>query len=270
MQFDLLPDIRWLITIALSSMTFGVVSPLVLSRRLLFLASSLPHSALLSALLAMILDRALSIPYRTGSLVLSVILVSTVFYMISRGARTDVATAIFLSLTVSLTALSLYYVITSFSVKESVWSYLVGDPLLVTWDDVYYTAFISLLVLGINAPLIKVQAFIGADRDFVRISGVKIGFYDLVATLSLAIATVGLLKVTGFVLEHVMILLPGVTAASLARSLRGFLIQAFMISLVGGLGGLMLGLLTGLAPSGCVGLVLLSLYLISLIGRGGK
>ncbi|MCS7103586.1 MAG: metal ABC transporter permease, partial [Candidatus Korarchaeum sp.] len=108
------------------------------------------------------------------------------------------------------------------------------------------------------------------DRDFARISGVKIGFYDVIAALSLAIATIGLLKVTGFVLEHVMILLPGITAASLAKSLRGFFIQAFTISLLGGLGGLMLGLLTGLAPSGCVGLVLLSLFLVSLIGRGGK
>lgn len=270
MPFELFLDVRWILAISLSSMVFGVVSPLVLSRRLLFLAGTLPHSALLSALLAIILDRALSFPPQLGSIIISVALVSVVLYTISKGLRTDVATAIFLSLTVSLTALSLYYVITSFPVRESIWSYLVGDPLLVTWEDARYTALISLIVLGINLPLLKRQILIGADRDLARISGVKVAFYDVITALSLAIATVGLLRITGFVLEHVMILLPGITASSLSRSLRGFLLQAFMISLLGGLGGLMLGLLTGLAPSGCTGLVLLSIYLISLLGRRGK
>ncbi len=270
MPFELFLDVRWILVISLSSMTFGIVSPLVLSRRLLFLAGTLPHSALLSALLAIILDRALSIPSQLGSLILSVVLVAMVLRMISRGLRPDVATAIFLSLTVSLTALSLYYVITSFPVRESIWSYLVGDPLLVTWEDVSYTALISLMVLGINLPLLERQALIGADRDFVKISGVKVSLYDLITALSLAIATVGLLKIIGFILEHVMILLPGITAASLSRSLRGFLLQAFIISLLGGLGGLVLGLLTGLAPSGCIGLALLSIYLVSSLGRGGR
>ncbi|MCS7103809.1 MAG: metal ABC transporter permease, partial [Candidatus Korarchaeum sp.] len=163
MQFELFLDIRWFLVISLSSMVFGVVSPLVLSRRLLFLAGSLPHSALMSALLAIILNRVLSVPYQLMSLTLSVILVLAVFYMISMGLRPDVATAIFLSLTVSLTALSLYYVMTSFPVRESIWSYLVGDPLLVTWEDVHYTAMTSLSVLGLSVPFLKNQAFIGAD-----------------------------------------------------------------------------------------------------------
>lgn len=270
MPFELILDFRWLVVISLSSMAFGVVSPLVLSRRLLFLAGSLPHSALLSAILAIILDRILSIPHQMGSLLLSIAMVSSVFYMVSKGVRPDVATAAFLSLTVSLTALSLYYVITGFPLRESLWSYLVGDPLLVTWDDVSYAALISLAILGINLPVLRKQALIGADRDFARISGVKVAFYDALAAISLAIATVGLLRIVGFVLEHVMIMLPAITAASLARSLREFILLSFTISLLGGLAGLILGLLTGLSPSGCIGLTMFSVYLISMLGRGGR
>lgn len=268
MQFEALIDLRWFISISLSSAVFGILSSLVVSRKMLFLAGSLPHSALLSALLAIILERVLGIPSGLGSILASVILVSSYSYMISVGIKTEVATAIFLSFTVSFTAVFLYYILTSFPMRESIWSYFVGDPLLVTWEDLSYAAIISTLTIALLFPTLRKQALIGADRDFARISGVRVELYDLISVLTLAVASVGLLRIVGFVLEHVLILIPGVTAASIARDLRSFLAYAFILSLMGGIGGLMLSLLTGLAPSGCVGLVLLSFYLASLLRRG--
>lgn len=260
-------DPRWFIVISLSSIVFAVMSSMVLSRRMLFLAGSLPHSALLSALLSIIIERTLGLPSQVGSLIMSVALISLFSLMISRGLKTDVATAIFLSMTVSLTAISLYYILTKFPIAGSVWSYLVGDPLLVTWEDVIYTAIISSITLIMIIPFLKEQALIGIDRDFAKLSGVNVSFYDAIAVISLAIGVVGMLRVVGFILEHVMILLPGVIAASIARSYRSFLIYAFIISLIGGLGGLALSIMTSLAPSGCTGLLMLSFYILA-IRRG--
>lgn len=267
MPFEIAIDPKWFIAVALSSMVFGLLSPLVVSRKMLFLAGSLPHSALLSVLLAIILNRVLGVPSELGSLLASVALVYFLSLMISRGIKVDVATAIFLSLTLSFTSFSLYYILTSFPIRESIWSYFVGDPLLVTWEDLSYASMVSSLTLALLLPSMRKQVLIGADRDFARISGVRVELYDGIAVITLAIASVGLLKITGFVLEHILILIPGVTAASIARNLKSFLTYAFILSLLGGLGGLMLSLLTGLAPSGCVGLILLSFYLASLMGR---
>jgi len=139
--------------------------------------------------------------------------------------------------------------------------------LLVTWEDVIYTTLISVITLIMIIPFLKEHALIGIDRDFVKLSGVNISFYDAIAVISLAIGIVGMLRVVGFILEHIMILLPGVITASIAKSYRSFLIYASIISLIGGLGGLVLSIMTSLAPSGCIGLLMLSFYVVA-IRRG--
>lgn len=269
MPFDLILDPRWLIVVALTSAVYGVLSPVVVSRRLLFLAGTLPHSALLSALLGIIAMNLLGCPLEFCSIIFSLILVSTVTLLIAKGVKPDSATAIFVSMSVSLTVISLYYILTAFPMETSVWSYIIGDPLLVTWKDVTFTVIVSAIVLALIIPFLREHVLIGIDRDFVRLSGVRASIYDAMMVASLAIATVGLLKAVGFVVEHVMVLLPGVTASTLARSGKDAIILGFLLSLGGGLLGLLISLITGLAPSGVIGIVMLMLYLLSLRGKRG-
>ncbi len=265
MPFDLILDPRWVMVVGLASIVYGVLSPVVVARRLLFLAGALPHSALLSALLAIITMNLLGCPFQICSIVFSLILVSTVSLLISKGVRPDSATAIFVSISVSLTTISLYYILTAFPMETSVWSYIIGDPLLVTWEDVWFTVAVSAVVLVLTVPFLREHILIGVDRDFVRLSGVRASIYDAMMVASLAIATVGLLKAVGFVVEHVMVLLPGITASALAKSGRVAVMLGFLLSLAGGLMGLLISVATGLAPSGVIGIVMLGFYLISLM-----
>ncbi len=265
MPFELVLDPRWVIVVGLASVVYGVLSPVVVARRLLFLAGTLPHSALLSALLALIAVNLVGCPFEVCSILFSLALVSTVSLLVSRGVRPDSATAIFVSMSVSLTAISLYYILTAFPMETSVWSYIIGDPLLVTWQDVWFTIAVSAMALTLTAPFLREHILIGVDRDFVRLSGVRASVYDAMMVASLAVATVGLLKTVGFVVEHVMVLLPGITASALARSGRTAVMLGFLLSLSGGLMGLLVSVATGLAPSGVIGIVLLGFYLASLL-----
>jgi len=267
MPYELFLDPRWVIVVGLASLVYGLLSPVVVARRLLFLAGALPHSALLSALLAIIATNVLGCPFEVCSLVFSLALVSTVSALISKGVRPDDATAIFVSASVSLTAISLYYILTAFPMETSVWSYIIGDPLLVTWGDVTFTIAVSSLVFLLVAPFLREHVLIGVDRDFVRLSGVRAPVYDAMVVASLAIATVGLLRAVGFVVEHVMVLLPGITASSLAKSGRDAVLIGLFLSLAGGLSGLLISVVTGLAPSGVIGIVMLAFYLMSMLGR---
>ncbi len=267
MPFELILDPRWVIVVALASLVYGLLSPVVVARRLLFLAGTLPHSALLSALLAIITVNLLGCPFEICSVIFSLALVSMVSLLLSRGVKPDDATAIFVSVSVSLTTIALYYILTTFPMETSVWSYIIGDPLLVTWDDVMFTASVSVVVFLLIAPFLREHILIGVDRDFVRLSGIRASIYDAMVVASLAVATVGLLKAVGFVVEHVMVLLPGITASSLARSGRDAVLLGLLLSLAGGLSGLLLSVATGLAPSGVIGIVMLGFYLVSLLLR---
>jgi len=267
MPYELLMDPRWVAVVGLASMVYGLLSSIVTARRLLFLAGALPHSALLSALLAIITVNTINCPFELCSLLFSLILVSIVSILLSRGSNPDDATAIFVSLSVSLTTIALYYILTAFPMETSVWAFIIGDPLLATWRDVYFTLAVSIIVITLTVPFLREHILIGVDRDFVRLSGVKVSIYDAMLTASLAIATVGLLKVVGFVVEHVMVLLPGITAASLAKSGKDAVIIGLSISLAGGLSGLLLSVITGLAPSGVIGIIMLIFYLLALLRR---
>ncbi len=267
MPFNLIMDPRWVIVVGLASVVYGILSPVVVSRRLLFLAGTLPHSALLSALLAIITLNLIGCPFEICSIVFSLALISLVSLLLSKGVKSDEATAIFVSISVSFTVIALYYILTAFPMETSVWAYIIGDPLLVTWEDVYFMAAVSVIVLFLIIPFLREHILIGVDRDFVRLSGIKVSLYDAMMVASMAIATVGLLRAVGFVVEHVMVLLPGITAASLAKSGRNAVLLGLLLSLAGGLIGLVLSVATGLAPSGVIGIVMLVFYVISLMRR---
>ncbi len=258
-------DLRWILVILVTSLAYSILSPVVKARRLLFLAGALPHSALLSALIAIVLDKVIGLPFELGSVFISLILVSTVFALISKGVSPDPATATFVSFSVSATTLVLYYILTAFPMETSLWALIIGDPLLVSWNDVRFAFLITIIVVLALLPFLREQILLGVDRDFVRLSGIKPRFHDAMLVVAMALSTVGLLKVVGFVVEHVMILLPGVTAALVAKSGRKAVATSFTISIVGGISGLFISVLTGLAPSGVIGLVLLLIYLVALV-----
>lgn len=260
-------DPRWVAAVAVTSAAFGLLSSVIACRRLFFLAGALPHAALLSATLAVLASRAIGGSVEAWALLASAALACSVAALLSRGVDPDVAAAVFVSLSVSLTVVSMHYVLTRYPVSASLWAYILGDPLLVTWGDVAYVAAVASVAAALTAPFYRAHVLIGIDRDFARLVGLRVGAYDAALTASLAVASVGLLRVAGFVIEHVLLLLPGAVAAMVARSARGLLAVALATSLLGGLAGLLAGLAAGLAPSGLIGLSLLAAYAACLLAR---
>ncbi len=260
-------DPRWLIVVVSASIVYGLLSSIIAARRLFFLAGALPHSALLAAVLAIIASKTIGGGAELWALAISIVLVSSIALLISKGVEPDSATAIFVSFSVSSTAIGIYYVLTMFPVETSLWAYILGDPLLVTWRDVNYMVIVSLAILALIVPFLREHILIGVDRDFVKLSGVKVVVYDTIFMVSLALATVGLLRAVGFVVEHVMLLLPGTIAAMVARNSRSAVLLGLIVSMISGVAGLVVSILTGFAPSGVIGLILLSVYVVSLATR---
>ncbi len=259
----------WVIVMASAALAYGSLSPIIASRRLFFLASASPHAALLAA--------ALSIPlaYIVGfggeylwAIVIGLGLVYLAGYLIYRGLDADVATALFVAFTSSTSVLALYYVLTSFPVETSIWAIIIGDPLLAgTSDAAYALAIASISVLALTLTC-REQICIGIDRVYVELTGVNVKLYDLLVYTVLALTTVALIKVVGFVLEHVFVLLPAAIATSVSRSARGAMLLSMNISLIAGLMGLYLSVALGLAPAGVTGIALLSSYIVALtIGK---
>lgn len=258
-------DVRWIIVAISVGLAFGSLSILVTTRRLHFLAGSLPHGALLAVLLGIIATNTLGIPVYLASILFAIILITIAWALMEKGVSSDIVAAAFVSFCSSAAVILGYIVLSLFPLKESLWAYIWGDLLLVDWNTTIMSAIIAIIVLIVTLTTYVEHICIAVDGDGVRLAGIRVGLYDMALLSMLAAASTALLRASGFVLEHVLILLPGTIAANLAKSATQALLYSLMIGLTASLTGLFLGLVLNQSPSGLIGLLLFTAYILSLI-----
>lgn len=259
------PLFRWLVVIILSSLIYGNLSALISMRRLYFLASAAPHSALLAVSLAVVLVNTIRVfnEYLWSSII-GCVMMLLVGYMIYKGADTDIVTSVYVASSASLSILVINYVLTGYGLSYSLWSIILGDPLLTTWGDVINLTAVALLTIGIGFLIFNYHLYIGVDPDFIKIAVKHRWVYELLIFMLLGLASVALIKVSGFILQHILMLLPSTIAINLGESAKRAYVLSILISLIAGCLGLYIAILVNIAPSGAIGLILLLTYVITL------
>ncbi|ABL77533.1 metal ABC transporter permease [Thermofilum pendens] len=258
-------DPRWLIVILGSSVSFSVLSPVIHARRLNFFAATLPHSSLLAVSLGYLLSFLLGYSPTLWAIPISVALSFLLVVLIHRGVSEDSATSAFVSFSVSASVAAMYYILTKFPSEVSLWSYILGDPLLVTWEDVAVTVVVTAVATLSTLLIYMKEVVIGLDRDFSQLLGINVNLHDYLVVFVLTLVSISLLKVVGFVLEHVVLLLPATVSVQLAKSAKEFLGYSLLVSTVSGLLGLFTSIYANVAPSAMYGFVMLGLYLAVLL-----
>lgn len=258
--------IRWVLVIILSSLIYGNLSVLISARKLFFLASVTPHSALLAALIAVVLSSTSGVLNEfSWSAIIGCSLMLVVGYSIYKGADVDIVTSIYVALTASVSVTLMNYVLTTFRVGYRLWSVILGDPLLITWSDLLYVSVVALLTAVLTVFSLKYHIYAGADPDYVKLVGARKWLYDFILFLLIGITSVALIKVTGFILQHILILLPSIVAARLTESSSKAYMISLLVSLTAGVVGLQLAVLINTSPSGMIGITLITIFVISLL-----
>ena len=257
---------KWVLIMLFSALAYGSLSSIVSSRRLYFLASASPHSALLAVVLAIPLARELGVFNEYGwAIIFSILLAYSVGYFIHRGVNPDIVTATFVALTASTSVLMMYFVLTRYPIETDITALIIGDPLLTRWSDVIYAIGIGLFSIVCVVLTYRENVLIGIDTDSAKLAGLRTGIYDLLVFTLLALTTVGLLRIVGFVLEHVLILLPAAIASTIAESSKQALLISVFSSIIASMTGLYTAIVFNLSPSGTTGLILFIIYVISII-----
>jgi len=261
----------WFLVMASAAVAYGALSAVIAARRLFFLAGASAHSALLAAVIAIPLTETLGLgSQQLWSIIVGILLTYTVGYMINRGIKSDIATAVFVSATASISVLAIYYVLTNYSLESDIWAIIVGDPLLARWSDALYSTVIALIILMTVVLTFREQVCIGTERDCVALTGLRIKLYDWLFFTLLGLATVALIRTAGFVLEHVLILLPASIALSTSKGSLNVILTSIYVSTVSSLYALYLGVLLNHSPAAIAGIILLTIYLASLAWKVRK
>ncbi|ABN69477.1 ABC-3 protein [Staphylothermus marinus F1] len=257
----------WVIVMVSAGIAYGFMSNIVSVRKLYFLAGASPHAALFAVVLSIPIAYYLfSGAQFILSIIIGLLLIYLVGYSIYKGINTDIATAVFVGFTAAGSVIVAYYVLINYPIEFDLTALILGDPLLTSFSD----ALIALTIAAISGLLIiltyREQLSIGINRESAYLAGINVKIYDLVVFTLLGLTAIGLLRMVGYILEHVLILLPASIALSSARSAYQALRISVLTALTASLIGLHLGIIFDLAPSGLTGLILLIYYLLALIG----
>ncbi|GAB6147820.1 metal ABC transporter permease [Stetteria hydrogenophila] len=255
----------WAAALVAAGVGFGFLSPIVAARRMGFLSAAAAHSALLAAAIAFILLGSLQ-SAAPAATVIGVLLIYLAGYLVYKGYDVEVVTYLFVGFTAAASVIALYYASTmSSGYKLS--SLILGDPLLATRGEAYYSLAIAGFVALVSLASYEAQVYIGVDREDARLTMGRLWLYDLAFFTMLGVASVGLIRISGFILEHVLILVPAAIAASAASSMSEALALSVASAIAAsGLGGV-LAIILDISPSGAIGLTLIVIYALIVLAK---
>jgi zinc transport system permease protein len=141
------------------------------------------------------------------------------------------------------------------SLNADLFSYLFGQVLLVTLDEVITILVLGAVVVGTMAVLRRAMFAVVSDEEWARVAGLPVDLLNGVLAVLTAIVIVAAMRVVGILLIAALMVLPVGGAQLIARSFAGTLRWSAAIGVVAVVAGLSLSRVAGLAPGATIVLV---------------
>jgi zinc transport system permease protein len=254
----------------LTGVIMGFVTPIIGSfvviRRLSFIADTLSHFSLAGLSIGLFLINILGFTFISDPLYLAMIfsVIGALFIEILRGYYQNYK-EISMPIVMSLgTALSALFISLSGGFNSSIYNYLFGSILTVGNEYLLIITIVTVIVLGLLFIFYKEMVLISFDETYAKLLGIKIGRFQFVSTIilavivSLSIATVGVLLVSS------LMIIPVAAAMKVGKSFKNTVVIAIMFSEISILGGLWLSYELDIASGATI--VLLNILILLLVG----
>lgn len=263
----LIVEHSWVITMLSIGLAYGSLSYLISIRKLYYLAEASPHIALFIFTLSIIITGFYGLESFLLSITIGIFTITLLGLTTGKTRDLDKSLSLLIGLSSSFNVLALYFLLKTNPRGLSFTTIFIGDPLLTTTREAYVSLAIALFTLMTTTVTLREQLIISIDRDFAKISSIKTWLYDSLAYATLAINTIGLLRITGFILQHVLALLPSVAISMIKKSLW----ESYLLTIVSttyiALASLNVSILLGVPPSGIIGLAYIFYFIITYLKR---
>lgn len=255
-----------MISFVLMGVAMSSASVIVYYRRLEFLVAEAVHTSFLSILAGLIVEHFTGINYLIPSLLVALCIIYMTGYLVKTGLSTEKASAVITAVASALSVLMIHLTTTRIPLRYSITGLIIGDPLLLTRGDALIAIAISLTIIALSNLSVREIIEIGIDELSARLTGVRVEFYDLLAYSIIGAASVGLLRLAGYVMEHVYLLMPPTVATLYSRSMKE---HVFMTEFLGAsLSALsyVLSFALDVPPTAVTGLLFILLFAIKYVG----
>ncbi len=230
----------------LSGITCGVVGSYIVARRMVFLSGGITHASFGG--LGMALYAGVS-PV-VGALGFAALASVGIEYASRRGRmREDSVVGIIWSVGMALGAL---FMSLRPGYATDLTSYLFGNILLVTDDDILYLALLTLFVVVGAVAMMRRLMYVVFDEEYARSQGVATSAMCYIMAVVVAVTVVLSIKIMGIVLLLSLLTIPTVIANSFTKEYRRIAIASALIGVVGNISGFVLSYEYNLPTGSCI------------------
>lgn len=249
----------------LASVAAGVVGSYVVTRRISYLAGSIAHFVLGGMGAARYAQVMLGWTFMTPLLgaVVAALFCALLVGVVSLKAREREDTVIGALWAMGM-ATGILFISRTPGFNEDLMSYLFGNILMISREQLYLLILLDALVLILGVLLYNPLLLICFDEEYARVRGLPVDLFYLVLLGLTALTVVVLTQVVGIVLVIALLTLPAAVAGLRARTLWQMMILGTGVSMVSVTSGLWLSFGPDLPAGATIILCLGAVYLLGL------
>ncbi|WP_028651225.1 metal ABC transporter permease [Nocardioides halotolerans] len=118
--------------------------------------------------------------------------------------------------------------------------YLFGSITTISVADVVVTMALATVVLVVGIGLSPQLFAVAQDQEFARVTGLRVGFYNVLVAVLAAVSVSVAMRTVGLLLVSALMVVPVATSQQLTRSFRTTLLTAMVLGAAASIGGLVL------------------------------
>jgi zinc transport system permease protein len=149
------------------------------------------------------------------------------------------------------------------ALDANLFAFLFGSILTVTGDDFAIVAGLGVGGLGLIALLYRGLVAVAVDEDGARVTGVPVGFLNVLLAALVGITIAVSMRIVGILLIAALMVLPVVAASRIAWSIRSTILLSMAIGLAAVFVGLTVSYYADLAPGGAIVLVAAGSFVVA-------
>lgn len=248
----------------LAAPAFGVIGTYVVARRMTYLAGAIAHCVLGGIGAALYVQVNYNLGWVTPMLgaILTAIAAALIIGIVSLRSRERVDSVIGAIWVLGMATGVIFIAKTPGYIDPM--SYLFGNILMITREDLLTIAALDIIVIGLGLLSYNRMIAVCFDEEFARLRGIKTDLYTLFLLCLTALTIVLMVRVVGIVMVIALFTLPAATASHFSSRLWQMMLYATLLGLASVAGGLSLSYNLDL-PSGASIVVLAGLFYLGVV-----
>ena len=246
------------LAILLVTPLFGLLSTMVVSNRMAFFSDSLGHGAFTGIAIGVLLG---AVSPLVSLVLFSVAFAVFITYIKNKStASTDTIIGVF-----SSTAIALGLMIMSHGGGFNKFSsYLIGDVLSITAEDLQALLLVVLVVLGGWALLFNRLLVLSLNSAFARSRGINTFWVESLFAAILAVVVAISIQWVGILIINALLVLPAAAARNVTNNVKAYQLLSVLIALGAGLTGLLLAYYWNMAAGATIVVISALIFFITL------